>query len=196
MLAALEKEEGEFVRPALDPRAGGDSEGSEGHDVLMRDAMRGVDFFRSTVIEAIGDYKVATAMPRLVEIAKLEGPLQDDAATAIGKIGDKTQLGTLAADAAVGAEGNAAGDCRGDLPDGHELFRAHRLSREDAHVCRHLSRLPGSAARRRRRTRQHRAPGQRGRAAHPVRRRHSVAGSGARAGRRWPSAWSRCATRR
>jgi len=32
-----------------------------------------------------------------VEIAKVEGPLQDDAATAIGKIGDKTQLGTLAA---------------------------------------------------------------------------------------------------
>ena len=66
-------------------------------DVLMRDAMRGVDFFRSTVIEAIGDYKIAAAMPRLVEIAKLEGPLQDDAATAIGKIGDKNQLGTLAA---------------------------------------------------------------------------------------------------
>ena len=64
---------------------------------LMRDAMRGVDFFRSTVIEAIGDYKIAAAMPRLVEIAKLEGPLQDDAATAIGKIGDKNQLGTLAA---------------------------------------------------------------------------------------------------
>jgi hypothetical protein len=66
-------------------------------DVLMRDAMRGVDFFRSTVIEAIGDYKVAMALPRLVEIAKIEGPLQDDAATAIGKIGDRGQLGTLAA---------------------------------------------------------------------------------------------------
>ena len=36
-------------------------------------------------------------MPRLTEIAKLEGPLQDDAATALGKIGDKNALGTLAA---------------------------------------------------------------------------------------------------
>ena len=36
-------------------------------------------------------------MPTLIEIAKLEGPLQDDAAIALGKIGDKNALGTLAA---------------------------------------------------------------------------------------------------
>ena len=64
---------------------------------MIRDAARGLDFFRSTVIEAIGDYKIAAAIPRLTEIAKLDGPLQDDAATALGKIGDKTALGTLAA---------------------------------------------------------------------------------------------------
>jgi len=96
MLAALEKEEGEFVRPALIRALAAIPRDLKIIDVLMRDAMRGVDYFRSTVIEAIGDYKVAMAMPRLVEIAKVEGPLQDDAATAIGKIGDKTQLGTLA----------------------------------------------------------------------------------------------------
>ena len=65
-------------------------------EVLIRDAGRGLDFFRSTVIEAIGDYKIAAAIPRLTEIAKLDGPLQDDAATALGKIGDKRALGTLA----------------------------------------------------------------------------------------------------
>jgi len=97
MLAALEKEEGEFVRPALIRALAAIPQNLKIIDVLMRDAMRGVDFFRSTVIEAIGDYKVALAMPRLVEITKIEGPLQDDAATAIGKIGDKSQLGTLAA---------------------------------------------------------------------------------------------------
>jgi len=97
MLAALEKEEGEFVRPALVRALAAIPQNLKIIDALMRDAMRGVDFFRSTVIEAIGDYKVALAMPRLVEIAKIDGPLQDDAATAIGKIGDKTQLGTLAA---------------------------------------------------------------------------------------------------
>jgi hypothetical protein len=32
----------------------------------------------------------------VIEVAKLEGPLQDDAATAIGKIGDKSGLGVLA----------------------------------------------------------------------------------------------------
>jgi HEAT repeat protein len=97
MLAALEKEAGEFVRPALIRALAAMPKDPRITEVLMRDAMRGVDFFRSTVIEAIGDYKIAAAMPRLVEITKIEGPLQDDAATAIGKIGDKTQLGTLAA---------------------------------------------------------------------------------------------------
>jgi HEAT repeat protein len=97
LLAALEKEEGEFVRPALVRALAAIPNNPKVVEVLMRDAMRGVDFFRSTVIEAIGDYKVAAALPRLTEIAKIEGPLQDDAATAIGKIGDKSQLGTLAA---------------------------------------------------------------------------------------------------
>ncbi len=54
--------------------------------------------------------------------------------------------------AAVGAERGAAGDCRCHLPDGHELLGARRLSPEDADVRRHLSRLPGPAARRRRGT--------------------------------------------
>ena len=97
LLAALEKEEGEFVRPALIRALAAIPRDLKIIDVLMRDAMRGVDFFRSTVIEAIGDYKVTLALPRLVEISKIEGPLQDDAATAIGKIGDKSALGALAA---------------------------------------------------------------------------------------------------
>jgi HEAT repeat protein len=97
LLAALDKEEGEFVRPALIRALAAIPRDMKIVDVLMRDAMRGVDYFRSTVIEAIGDYKVTLALPRLAEIAKIEGPLQDDAATAIGKIGDKNHLGTLAA---------------------------------------------------------------------------------------------------
>jgi HEAT repeat protein len=96
-LAALEKEEGEFVRPALIRALAAVAQEPKVIDALTRDSMRGVDFFRSTVIEAIGDYKIAAALPRLTEIAKVEGPLQDDAAIAIGKIGDSNQLGTLAA---------------------------------------------------------------------------------------------------
>jgi HEAT repeat protein len=97
LLASLDKEDGEFVRPALIRALAAIPKDPKVAEVLIRDAMRGVDYFRSTVIEAIGDYKITAAMPRLVEIAKLEGPLQDDAATAIGKIGDKNQLGILAA---------------------------------------------------------------------------------------------------
>jgi HEAT repeat protein len=95
-LAALAKEEGEFVRPALIRALAAMHKEPGVLDVLMRDTRRGVDFFRSTVIEAIGDYKVAAALPAVIEVAKLDGPLQDDAVTAIGKIGDKSALPVLA----------------------------------------------------------------------------------------------------
>jgi HEAT repeat protein len=65
-------------------------------EALLLDVTRGVDHFRSTVIEALGDYKHAYAVPRLTEVAKLEGPLQDDAVIALGMIGDKQSLATLA----------------------------------------------------------------------------------------------------
>jgi HEAT repeat protein len=97
LLAALDKEEGEFVRPALVRAIAALPKEPKAAEVLIRDANRGVDYFRSTVIEALGDYKIVSAVPRLIEIAKLEGPLQDDAATALGKIGDKNALGALAA---------------------------------------------------------------------------------------------------
>ncbi|MDP2321577.1 MAG: HEAT repeat domain-containing protein [Acidobacteriota bacterium] len=96
MLAALDKEQGEFVRPALIRALAAVHKEPKVTDALIRDAGRGVDFFRSTVIEALGDYKIAAAVPKLIEIAKIDGPLQDDAATALGKIGDKAALGTLA----------------------------------------------------------------------------------------------------
>jgi hypothetical protein len=96
-LAALEKEEGEFVRPQLVRALAAIPKEPRVVEMLIRDANRGVDFFRSSVIEAIGDYKVAAAVPRLIEVTRLEGPLQDDAATALGKIGDKSALGALAA---------------------------------------------------------------------------------------------------
>lgn len=97
MLAALEKEEGEFVRPALVRALAAIPKAPKATDVLIRDAARGLDYFRSTVIEALGDYRIAAAIPRLTEIAKVDGPLQDDAAIALGKIGDKNALGALAA---------------------------------------------------------------------------------------------------
>jgi HEAT repeat protein len=97
LLAALDKELAEFVRPALvralaalgsDPRV---------QQALIKEAGRGHDFFRSAVIEALGDYKAQYALDTVAAIAKLDGPLQEDAALSLGKIGDRRALQTLAA---------------------------------------------------------------------------------------------------
>ena len=99
LIASLDKEQGEFVRPLLvralaahgaafdDPRI---------RQTLLRETGRGEDYFRSAVIEALGDYKATYAYDALSGIAKLDGPLQDDAALALGKLQDKRALTTLA----------------------------------------------------------------------------------------------------
>ena len=97
LLAALDKETSEFVRPSLvRALAALAPDNPEVRDLLIRDAMRGQDYFRGSVIEALGDYRITAAMPRLVEIARIEGPLQDDAVLSLGKLGDKAALGPLA----------------------------------------------------------------------------------------------------
>jgi len=58
--------------------------------------MRGQDLFRSAVIEALGDYKAAYAIEPIMQVARLDGPLQEDAVLALGHIGDKRALETLA----------------------------------------------------------------------------------------------------
>jgi HEAT repeat protein len=98
LLTAVADESSEFVRPALmralaanaasDPRVA---------TVMAAQVMKGQAFFRSVVIEAIGDYRGAYALAPITEVAKIDGPLQVDAAIALGKIGDKSSLGTLAA---------------------------------------------------------------------------------------------------
>jgi HEAT repeat protein len=95
-LAALQKEQGDFVRPSLVRALAASGDDPNVREALLLDVTRGVDHFRSTVIEALGDYKHAYAVPRLTEVAKLEGPLQDDAVIALGMIGDKQSLATLA----------------------------------------------------------------------------------------------------
>jgi len=96
LLAALQKEDGEFVRPSLVRALAAVGDDAKVRDALLVDVTRGVDHFRSTVIEALGDFKHAYAIARLTEVAKLEGPLQDDAVLALGMIGDKQALAALA----------------------------------------------------------------------------------------------------
>jgi HEAT repeat protein len=97
MLAALSTESSETVRPALTRALAAYATDARVRDALNGLVIKGQDFFRSAVIEAIGDYKGAYALPSLTQVAKLDGPLQDDAVLAIGKIGDKKSLDTLAA---------------------------------------------------------------------------------------------------
>jgi len=96
LLLALDQEQGEFVRPALVRALAAQGDDPRVRPALLRDVVRGEDFFRSAVIEALGDYKALYAYDALVAVAKLDGPLQDDAALALGKIGDKRALETLA----------------------------------------------------------------------------------------------------
>jgi HEAT repeat protein len=97
LLQALSKEESEFVRPALTRAIVAHASDPRSRDAILALLMKGQDFFRSAVIEAAGDYKVGFAFGALTEIAKLDGPLQDDAVIALGKIGDKRALETFAA---------------------------------------------------------------------------------------------------
>ena len=96
LLAALETELAEFVRPALIRALAAAGDDPRVQNVLIRETTRGEDFFRSAVIEALGDYKARYAFEVLAKVAVLEGPLQDDAALALGKIGDKRALEILA----------------------------------------------------------------------------------------------------
>ncbi|MBA3887331.1 MAG: HEAT repeat domain-containing protein, partial [Acidobacteria bacterium] len=97
LLGALEKEESEFVRPALTRALAAYGSDPRVRSTMTALALRGQNFFRSVVIEALGDHKAGYALPTLTEIAKLEGPLQYDAVLAMGKIGDKKALETFVA---------------------------------------------------------------------------------------------------
>jgi len=96
LVQALDREQAEFVRPALIRALAAAGDDPRVQPLLTREAMRGEDFFRSAVIEALGDYKARYAFDTLTGIAKLDGPLLDDTALALGKVGDKRALETLA----------------------------------------------------------------------------------------------------
>ena len=96
LLSALNTEQAEFVRPALIRTVAA----AAGTDALAQRALiaevgRGLDFFRSAVIEALGDYHAAFAAAPIAELATTEGPLQDDAVLALGRIGGPQAAATF-----------------------------------------------------------------------------------------------------
>lgn len=96
LLSAADREESEFVRPALMRALAAHGSDARVRELMSSLVIKGQDFFRGAVIEAVGDYKGAYAAAKLAEVAKLDGPLQDDAVTALGKIGDKSALAVFA----------------------------------------------------------------------------------------------------
>jgi hypothetical protein len=96
LLEAVKGESSEFVRPALTRALAAHTDDPKVRQTMEALVMQGQAFFRSVVIEAIGDHKGAYAIKPITEVAKQDGPLQDDAVLALGKIGDKSVLSTLA----------------------------------------------------------------------------------------------------
>ena len=96
LLQALDTEEGEFVRPALTRALAAYAQDPRVRDAFVKLVLSGQNLFRSAVIEAAGDYHVAAAFDSLMQVAKIDGPLQEDAVLALGKLGDKRALEVLA----------------------------------------------------------------------------------------------------
>jgi HEAT repeat protein len=97
LLQLLEHEQGEFLRPALIRALAAQGSDPRVRDTLLTDVRRGQDFFRSVVIEALGDFRATYAVQSVIDVAMLDGPLQRDAVIALGRIGDERALDTLAA---------------------------------------------------------------------------------------------------
>jgi HEAT repeat protein len=96
LLRALEREESEFVRPALIRALAAQGTDPNVRETLLIEVGRGQDFFRSGVIEALGDYRATYAVEPLMRIARLGGPLQADAVIALGKLKDQRAMEALA----------------------------------------------------------------------------------------------------
>jgi HEAT repeat protein len=97
LIGTLGTEQAEFVRPALINALAALSTDPVVQRALTTEAGRGLDFFRSSVIEALGATRARWAVATISDILKVDGPLQDDAAIALGRIGDPQALQTLAA---------------------------------------------------------------------------------------------------
>jgi len=90
-------ETSKFVRPALIRAVAAHDADPAVRARLIADIDRGVDFFRGSVIEALGDRAASYALDPLLRIVGEPGPLQDDALLALTRIGDPRALASVAA---------------------------------------------------------------------------------------------------
>ena len=113
LLASLEAEESEFVRPALVSALAALGSEASVQRALVGEIPRGLDFFRSAVIDALGRHRAAYAVDGIAATSRLEGPLQDDALLALGRIG-----GTRAT--------TALDEFKSGTPEGTQMIRGVR----------------------------------------------------------------------
>lgn len=95
LLATLQTEQAEFVRPALVKALAAMGNDPQVQRALVAEVSRGQDFFRLGVIDALGEFKARYALEAVTAVARVEGPLQDDAVLALGRIGDRSSEDTL-----------------------------------------------------------------------------------------------------
>jgi len=104
LLALLQTEQAEFVRPALISALAALGSDPQVQRALVTEAGRGLDFFRIGVIEALGERRAAYALETVAAAAKLDGPIQDDAVLALGRIGGARSAEVLASISPKGPE--------------------------------------------------------------------------------------------
>jgi len=110
LVMALQTEESEFVRPALVGALAALGSDPSVQRAMIAEIPRGLDFFRSAVIEALGRHRAVYAIDGIAATSKLEGPLQDDALLALGRIG--------------GARATAAiGEFKSGTPEAAQIIR-------------------------------------------------------------------------
>jgi HEAT repeat protein len=97
LIEAFARERSEFVRPALTRAIAAQSKDPRARAVLAPLVLRGEDFFRGSAIEALGEYGAAFALTDILSVAERDGPLQEEAITAVGRIGDVTRVNSLIA---------------------------------------------------------------------------------------------------
>lgn len=86
LLTALRAEDSEFVRPALTRAVAAAGSAPRAQAALRPLVLQGQDLFRGSVIVALGDYDGRYATDELLAVAAVDGPLQDDAVTALGRL--------------------------------------------------------------------------------------------------------------
>jgi HEAT repeat protein len=97
LLMALQTEVAEFVRPALIAALTAVDQDPQVQRALTAEAGRGLDLFRSAVIDALGRRHASYAVDAIAPVTRDEGPLQMDAVLAIGRIGGPKADAILAA---------------------------------------------------------------------------------------------------